>query len=144
MNLYVVAALLALALVFKCAAAKAKPAAGLPGQSNHIELASPQTTMASLSKKPGVTMKVVNGWVNAEDATNKVLWSFPPTSSPASPAVVKRMLYLDGNTVKVRMDVLYGGTKIACDQLVLEVGRLNAKLQERLSHMPGQIPASQP
>jgi hypothetical protein len=144
MKLHVAAGLLALLVVFKCASAAAQPAGGLPEQPNHIEYASPQAAMAALSIKPGVTMKAANGWVNAEDAANKVFWSFPPTSSSASPAVVKRVLYLDGNTVKVRMDVMCGGTKIACDQLVVEFGQLNAKLQERLSHMPGRLPTSQP
>ena len=137
-------ALLVVPLSVTCAVAKAQSAGGLPEQPNRIEYASPQAAMAALSTKPGVTMKVVNGWVNAEDAANKVFWAFPPMSSPASPAVVKRVLYLDGNTVKVRMDVLCGGTKVACDQLVLEFGQLNAKLQERLSHMPGRLPQSQP
>lgn len=100
--------------------------------------------MAALSTKPGVTMKIENGWVIADEVTNKVFWSVPPASSPASPAVVKRVLYHDGNMMKIRMDVLCGRTKIACDQLVLGFRQLNAKLQEQLSHMPCCLPTSQP
>ena len=89
-------------------------------------------------------MKVENGWVIAEDTANKTFWSFPPASNPAAPAVAKRVVYVDGNTVKVRTDVLCAGTKIACDQLVSGFGQLDAKLQEKLSHMPGRSPTSQP
>jgi hypothetical protein len=142
MRLIVAASLFALLPSFVSGIpALAQQIGSLPEQSaHHIEYPSPQAAMAALSIKPGVSMRVVNGWVIADDTATKVLWSFPPKESPAAPAVVKRLIYVDANDVKIQMDVMCGGTKVACDQLVVGFQQLNARLHEQATHMPGYVP----
>jgi hypothetical protein len=61
-----------------------------------------------------------DGWLGFSDSRNKAIWTFAPAGHPAYPAVVKRTLIQDGNTVKVKTTSKCEGPRDACDKLLAE------------------------
>ncbi len=97
---------------------------------SNIEYASPKEAFEALRKKPEVSFRQEeSGWVIAYDKGASTLWSFPPKSAPSYPAVVKRTVEESNNEISIRMGVLCGASKEACDQLVKEFTALNEKIK---------------
>lgn len=96
----------------------------------NIEYASPKAAYEALSKKQGVSFRQEeNGWVVAYDKGASTLWSFAPKSDPSFPSVVKRTVEENNNELSIRMGVLCGASKEACDRLVREFADLNEKIK---------------
>jgi len=89
--------------------------------------ATPEAAIQALRARRDVTFKDSGGWLIAEDAANQAVWSFPPRSHPANPSAIKRSVVAgaDGKYY-IYTAVQCGGTKLVCDQLVLDFQRLNA------------------
>jgi hypothetical protein len=84
--------------------------------------------LAGLHAKPGVVFTAKGGWTIATDAADNTIWSFPPPGRPAYPAAVKRQVVSQAGGVGLRMDVLCGASKAACDDLVRAFQQLNSQL----------------
>jgi hypothetical protein len=79
--------------------------------------------IAALRAKPGVQIRVEQGWTIVEDG--RTLWTFTPDGHPAHPTVVKRTVVEDTKGVWMDMDVLCQAAKKPCDALVREFQQLN-------------------
>jgi hypothetical protein len=66
-----------------------------------------------------------DGWLGFSDSRNKAIWTFAPAGHPAYPAVVKRTMTQDGNTVKVKTTAKCEAPKDACDKLLAEFRELD-------------------
>jgi hypothetical protein len=66
-----------------------------------------------------------DGWLGFSDSRNKAIWTFAPAGHPAYPAVVKRVMVQDGNTVKVKTTAKCEAPKDACDKLLAEFRALD-------------------
>ena len=96
----------------------------------NIEYASPKEAFETLRKNPKVSFRQEeSGWVVAYDKDASTLWSFSPKSDPSYPAVVKRTVEESNNEISIRMGVLCGASKEACDKLVREFTALNEKIK---------------
>lgn len=97
---------------------------------SNIEYASPKEAYEALRKNPEVSFRQEEGgWVIAYDKGASTLWSFAPKSAPSYPAVVKRTVEERNNEISIRMGVLCGASKEACDQLVRDFTALNEKIK---------------
>ncbi len=104
-----------------------------------IGYASPAEALRALSKRLEVSITTQGGWIIADDKASHALWSFTPADNPASPAVVKRQITVEGSKLLVKMDVLCGGTKVACDKLVRDFQQLNDALKQKAATRPGSL-----
>lgn len=66
-----------------------------------------------------------DGWLGFSDSRNKAIWTFAPAGHPAYPAVVKRAMIQDGNTVRVKTTAKCEAPKEACDKLLAEFRELD-------------------
>ncbi len=105
------------------------PSAPLPeAQSSTIGYPTVDAALEALHAKAGVVFTTRDGWTIANDAAADTLWSFPPPGNPAYPAAVKRQVVEQNGTVSMKMEVLCGATKQACDDLVRSFVQLNDRL----------------
>ena len=104
-------------------------------QSAQLGYATPEEALAGLRKKSGVRIYDHDGWTVAEDKADKAVWSFTPSTHPAYPSVVKRYVYEESGKVWVRMGVICGASKEACDALVRD---FNALTEQTAQQVRGQ------
>lgn len=110
------------------------PRAPLPeAPQGTIGYASPAAALAELKTKPGVAITQEDGWTIATERSAMTLWSFAPAGHPAYPAAVKRRVVQEGGAVSVKMDVMCGASKAACDDLVRSFATLNAAMEKSLA-----------
>lgn len=77
---------------------------------------------AALRDNHSLDMSVQDGWVNYLDRPQRTLWSFVPTSHPAYPTVIKRVLVdREGGEPELLMDGLCEADEAACSALVREL-----------------------
>ena len=101
----------------------------LPEQQNaSIGYPTVDAALQALRAKPSVSFSSQGGWTIADDPEAKAIWSFAPSSDPAYPAVAKRQLVQTNAGIALRMSILCGSTKVACDNFVREFQALNAKM----------------
>jgi hypothetical protein len=94
-----------------------------------IEYASPKAAYDSLSKKQNVAFsKDDTGWTVAFDKSEAVIWSFAPASEPSFPVVVKRTVLEKSGGLFIKMAVMCGGSKEACDEVVKKYTAINEKI----------------
>jgi hypothetical protein len=84
--------------------------------------------LAGLHARVGVVFSMKDGWTVANDEAAHAIWSFPPPGHPAYPAAVKRSVVEENGAVKLDLRVLCEASKAACDDLVREFQKLDAKL----------------
>jgi hypothetical protein len=84
--------------------------------------------LKALHQKPGVTFRSEHGWLIAEEAAARTIWSFAPKGHPAYPTAVKRAVVgADGATI-IQMDVQCEADKIACDNIVIQFQQINERI----------------
>jgi hypothetical protein len=89
-------------------------------------------SLDALRKKSGVKIREQQGWTIVEDQETDnatALWTFTPNGHPASPSVVKRIVYEENGQVFIRMGVICGAAKESCDALVRDFQALNDKIK---------------
>jgi hypothetical protein len=135
---WVIAAGLALSL--SVAAAQAPPEQA----TSTIGYPTVAAALQDLHSRPDVVFSAPNGWTVANDKPSTTIWSFVPATDPAYPAVVKRRLVRDGDAFDIKMDVLCGGPKAACEHLVSQFEALNAEMKANILQRAGPPPARPP
>lgn len=93
-----------------------------------------EAALAAVRADPAVNIGEDQGWIVAENNAEKSLWSFSPEGHPAHPAVFKRNILTDSGKVYIEMQVLCGGPKEQCDQLVQEFVQLNEAISESMNN----------
>jgi hypothetical protein len=127
------ASLLMLSLDMAGGAVSSEPLAPLPEASaSTIGYATPAAALNDLRSRPGVVVTNRDGWIIVDDPATKTIWSFSPASYPAYPAAVKRQVVQDGAGISIKMDILCGASKAACDELVRTYQDLNARTKAAL------------
>jgi hypothetical protein len=107
------------------------PSAPLPETaSTEIEFGTVAEALTALKARSDLTASTDHGWMIFLDQKNLTIWSFAPSSYPAYPAVVKRVVRArpTGGS-DVDMAVLCEGSKEACDRLVREFDAMNQRLR---------------
>jgi len=105
----------------------------LPEQSSSVGYSTVGAALRALKSRPGVQFATQAGWTIATDEAAKTIWSFAPASDPAYPAVVKREVVQTGTVIEMKMSVLCGASKPACDNLVRQFEQLNAQMKASMS-----------
>lgn len=84
-----------------------------------------------LRSKPGVKVRVENGWsiVEVRGEKSSAVWSFTPEGHPAHPAAVKRTTFEKDGQVWIDMKVLCQAAKEPCDTVVREFQELNGRIK---------------
>lgn len=129
------AAFASVLLLASCASApdQTVPATGpIPERDAKLGYKTPEEALAGLRQKPGVRIYERHGWTVAEDKPDNAVWSFTPSGHPAHPAVVKRYAYEEKGAVYVRMGVICGASKEACDALVREFNALTERAAKEM------------
>jgi hypothetical protein len=88
--------------------------------------------LEALRGRPDVRISVQGGWTIADDRANNTVWSFSPEGYPAYPAAVKREITQSNGAIYIKMSILCGGTKVACDKLVIDFQKLNEAMKQHL------------
>lgn len=103
-------------------------------ESPHSEIGypSPQTALAALRNKPGVTSTEQNGWFVLRDTGENTIWSITSEQHQAYPTAVKRSLVERDGSVHLEMNVQCGASKSVCDQVVRDFQALNDNLRKSL------------
>jgi hypothetical protein len=91
-----------------------------------------EAALADLHARPEVVFTTQGGWTVATDAALQTVWSFPPSDHPAYPAAVKRQIVQEGGEVSVKMTILCGSTKQACDDLMQSFVQLGDAMRQDL------------
>jgi hypothetical protein len=96
-----------------------------------ISYNSPREAYVALSKDPNSKLsRNSDGWqtVHVAQGVNEGIWTFAPQSHPTFPSVVKRQVFEKDGHLFIGMDVLCGGDKPACDELVRDFAKLNEQI----------------
>jgi hypothetical protein len=114
-------------------------AAPLPEvESADIEYQSPRAAYNALRNKQGVAFSRDDSeWTVAFDKIQGVIWSFAPASEPSFPIVVKRTVLEKEGHLFIKMDVLCGGTKEACDSVVRRYTAINEEISRNSKKKSG-------
>ena len=89
----------------------------------------------ALSKDPEAKLKRHDdGWqiVHVKGGVNEGVWSFPPNSHAAYPAVVKRVVVEKDGNLFMAMDALCGASKSVCDSFIQDFQKLNGEMVKDL------------
>lgn len=97
-----------------------------------IGFPTPAAAFKALKGRKDIPVSVVDGWTIFNERAAKTVWTFTPPDHPAHPAVVKRELVVNPETIDIVMNVLCGATKAACDRLVADFQRSNEELGRRM------------
>ena len=100
----------------------------IPETKGAFEYVSVAAAATALRAKKGVQFRSERGWVVAEDAPQRTLWSFSPPEHPAHPSVVRRKVVEENGRVILSTKVFCEATKKACDALVREFDALNDRV----------------
>ncbi|HEY1890359.1 MAG TPA: DUF4019 domain-containing protein [Steroidobacteraceae bacterium] len=110
-------------------APRAQVAGALPeSRGATIGYSSVEVALKALRRKPGVTFRVENGWLIAEDRDERTIWSFAPSGHPAYPTAVKRTVVEKNGGSAIQMAVLCEADKVACDNVVIQFEQINSHL----------------
>lgn len=121
------AALLGMALVAcaqpPSAEAQAEDAANPDGTSGTtIGFPTVASAWQALRDNHELEISVQDGWINYLDRPQRTLWSFVPTSHPAYPTVIKRVLVdREGGEPELLMDGLCEADEATCGELVRQL-----------------------
>jgi hypothetical protein len=116
-----------------CPGYRAEPAPLAEAPDSTVGYPTVADALAALHAKPSVVFTAQAGWTIAQDAAAQTVWSFPPPDDPSYPSAVKRQVVQSGNELQMKMSVLCGSTKAACDNLVRQFQQLNAKMRASLA-----------
>jgi len=100
-----------------------------------------QAAFEGLKARPGVRMRVHEGWTIIDDTPNQTLWSFAPPEHPAYPAVIRRQIIEREGRKSVGMSALCQGPRAACDKLVEEMRAVSEPHPPAEPQPPGEQPA---
>ena len=95
----------------------------------HPEYGTPQSLLATLRQNPDVQVQQQEGWTLAIDETHQRIWLFTPPTHAAHPAALKRELVEQDGVLVVRTGILCGASKVVCDGLMQETGRVDEVLR---------------
>lgn len=133
--------------ILTCSAQQVRaPGASQSSPPSKIPYTSVAETLNALRAMPDVKFtQTKDGWRNANDSSGNVLWSFAPSSNPAYPAVVKRIISECGASARhIAMNVLCESTTTACSQLVERMEIRNARSAKGLDLFYEQNPQADP
>ncbi len=91
-----------------------------------------QEALEALKQKPNVRIEVTkpDAWIIAHEPAD-IQWSFAPAGHYAYPAVVRRVLKVDGSgDLRIEMSALCQAAKSSCDQLLKEFEELNERIHQ--------------
>lgn len=77
-----------------------------------------------------------DGWLQLEDRTRNVLWSFVPEDHVAYPSVIRRTVSGSGAGKQINMDALCEARRKDCEKLMKQLRRENAVAQNEFVRMP--------
>jgi hypothetical protein len=100
--------------------------------SSSIGYRSVAEALSDLRSRKDVTVTVVDGWIVADEAAARTIWSFPPPGHPAYPAAVKRQIIQQADGAYMNMTVHCEASKQACDDLVRTFNQLNDQMKASL------------
>ena len=102
-----------------------------PADKDSIGYPDAKSALEALEKKPGVKVSIKEGgWTIAEDKAVYTIWSFPPASHPAYPAVVKRIFLNENGVLRIDMKAICHAKKEECDTMMGEFQAENRRLRE--------------
>jgi hypothetical protein len=89
-----------------------------------------QAALEALRKDPDAKISEQAGWTIVQQTAGKnfVLWSFTPSSYPAYPAAIKRVIIEKEGGMHLEMQALCQASKEACDRLIEEFKALNNEM----------------
>ncbi len=119
---------LILTLVFVAGAVAQNPR----GAASVREYPTAAAALEALRAKSGVKISTHAGWTVIEDKSTLSLWSFTPPRHPAGPAAIHRKVMQEAGSISIKTDVLCEAPKPACDALVVDFQKLNAKVRDDL------------
>jgi hypothetical protein len=99
----------------------------IPETKGAFEYGSVAAAATALRAKAGVQFRNEHGWLIAEDARERTLWSFSPPDHPAHPSVVRRKVVEENGRVTLSTNVFCEATKKPCEALVREFDALNER-----------------
>lgn len=90
-----------------------------------------EAARSALMARDDVRLSTADGWLSVEDPAAMTLWTFAPDSDPAHPAVIKRSVVDDGESIVIRMDIRCEGDIDACDGLEEHFMSLNETVRDQ-------------
>lgn len=90
-----------------------------------------EAARADLMARQDVRLSTADGWLTVEDPMGMTLWTFAPESDPSHPAVIKRSVVEDGDSIVIRMDIRCEGDIDACDGLEEHFMSLNESVRDQ-------------
>lgn len=107
------------------------------GEVSDIGYATVAEASESLSGQDGITGRTSrNGWLEYEDKSRNVLWSFVSPEHPAYPSVIRRTTSGNGDALQIDMSAICEAEKTACEKLVREMLKMNAIARNRFVRNP--------
>jgi hypothetical protein len=92
---------------------------------------SPQEAFDRVAKQQKVReIQRTSEYISFHDPVNNWVWTFTAAGHPAHPAVICRYETLDKGLVTLQMNVVCGGPKPVCDELVREFKEHNRSIIE--------------
>jgi hypothetical protein len=101
-----------------------------PQRPSGIEYPTPDAALAALRVKPGVTVREENDWYVFHDSSENTFWSITQPANPAHPSAVKRTLYEEGGSVRMKTSILCGASVEICDSLNRSFQEADASLRQ--------------
>ena len=121
-----------LALILTLMLAAVADAQNPPGAKSVREYPTAAAALEALRSKSGVKISTQNGWTVIEDKSTLSLWLFTPSGYPAHPAAIHRQVIQEGGNISIQMDVLCEAPKPACDAMVADFQKLDARVRDDL------------
>jgi hypothetical protein len=112
-----------------------QPVAAVPDSAN-VGYATVQQALAALQAKDDTVVTHADGWTVINEPAANAQWSFPPSSDPAYPALVRRTIKrVPGQGRVVEMSSLCEAPKPACDKLLNDFDASNERMRQYLHSM---------
>lgn len=103
-----------------------------PSQDPSIGYKSVDEALVALKGKEGVEVRIQQGWIIAQDASEGSVWSFAPEEHPAHPAAVKRTVFEEDGSVHIKTGILCQSRKAECDKLAEQFQELNDRVRQEM------------
>ncbi len=102
------------------------------GATSDLGYASVAEAFEALTGKEGARQhQGAAGWIEIEDGSANILWSFAPEEHPAYPTVVRRTIVGAGQSIRIDMDAICEADKAACQALMGNMLRMNEQARGR-------------
>lgn len=93
---------------------------------------SPQEAFDRLAKQPNVRgIQRTSQYISYHDQVADRVWTFTVAGHPAHPAAICRYVTVDGGLSTLQMNIVCGGPKPICDELVREFREHNRATTEK-------------